>query len=233
MTISQHKNVVDQRQPLPTEGDRYAEASKRLRGQLRDDKVYEECNAWALKLCKQAEQYNWPSRPRSTKTGDIGELAAKLADRLESESWLGQDALAKRLWGLVEQHSNEWRVCGPLVMQFTDNNQIKMPPKATALALALAYGFRKIPDCVKNNKPFEPQGFDRITGGHPCLPAAVDFANAALKAINEQTNVAAVKQWLKNNRGRFRYWGFGSKTIGGDSAVGALVVDATGTGTTA
>jgi hypothetical protein len=208
MTTAQHKD------------DRYEDASKRLRKTLGEGKAFDECNAWALKLCKQAEQYDWPSHPRSAKWGDIGKLAAKLADRLESE---GLDAsLAKRLWGLAEQCSDEWRACAPLVMKFTDKNQIIMPRKAPALAVALTYGFRKIPDCVKNNKPFEPQGFDHIIGGQPCLPAAVDFANVALKAINEQTNVGAVKQWLKNNRGRFRYWGFDSKTIGGDSAVGGF-----------
>jgi hypothetical protein len=103
-----------------------------------------------------------------------------------------------------------WFSCGPLLMKFTNKNQIKMPRPAVALTLALTYGFRKIPDRVKNNEPFKPQWNDRLLGGQPCLPAAVDFANAALKAINEQTNVAAVKQWLKNNRGRFRYCGFGS-----------------------
>jgi hypothetical protein len=128
-----------------------------------------------------------------------------LADRLESESL--DASLAKRLRELAEQRADprevKWLSCGPLLMKFTDKNQIKMPPKATALAVALMYGFRKIPDCVKNNKPFEPQWNDRLTGGQPCLPAAVDFANTTLK---EQTNVGAVKRWMKNNRGRFR-WG--------------------------
>jgi hypothetical protein len=117
------------------------------------------------------------------------------------------------LRALAEQcrRAADWHVCGPVVMKFADKNQIKMPPKATALAVALTYGFRRIPNCVKSNRKFTAQlngGMD-MEEGQPCLPAAVLFANIALKAINEKTSVQAVKQWLKNKRGRLRYWGFG------------------------
>jgi hypothetical protein len=207
--------------------ERYKTASERLRKQLRNDKAYEEANEWALRVCRKAEQFSWPSRPRPSK--NAGKLAAELAGHLDQE-WrrgfiqaaeeesgirLGLDAasFAKFLRALAEQcrKADEWRVCGPLVMKFTDKNQIIMPPKATALAVALTYGFRQIPDCIKNNRRFVARLHGRMdeVHGKPCIPAAVLFANAALKAINEETSVKAVKQWLKNNRGRFRYMGFG------------------------
>ena len=145
---------------------------------------------------------------------DIGKLATELADLLESESLRGLDAVSlDDLRRLAKQCVNKegWFSCGPLLMKFTNKNQIKMPRPAVALTLALTYGFRKIPACVKSNKPFKPLWLDRLTGGQPCLPTAVDFANAALKAKNKQTNVEAVKRWIKYNRGRFRYGhGFGS-----------------------
>lgn len=213
--------------------ERYTEASERLRKQLRDSKVYEEANAWALKVCSEAEQFNWASRPCRTETWDVGKSATKLADHLKSTQLredmkaaeeqsgvkLGLDAvsLAKYLRALAEQCQKEdWLVCGPLMMKFTDKNQIKMPPKATALAVALTYGFRCIPNCVKNNEGFLLRlggHMDEVrrTDGQPCLPAAVLFANAALKkeVTDEEATVNAAKQWMKNNRGRFRYWGFG------------------------
>jgi hypothetical protein len=127
---------------------------------------------------------------------------------------LGLDAasFANYLRALAVQckQAADWHVCGPLVMKFTDKNQIIMPPKATALAVVLTHGFRQIPDWVKSDRKFMARVTGRMDGihGQPCLPAAVLFANIALKAIKEQTSVKAVKQWLKNNRGRFRYWGF-------------------------
>jgi hypothetical protein len=83
MTSVQHKDeVVSKRQP-PTDGeDRYAKASKRLREQLRDDKVYEVANTHALKMCRKAEQFDWSSRP-SLEMREVGRAATNLADRLE------------------------------------------------------------------------------------------------------------------------------------------------------
>jgi hypothetical protein len=213
--------------------ERYKTASERLRKQLRNDKAYEEANEWALRVCREAEQFSWPSRPPPSNILPAGKLAAELADRLDQrwQGWeineciqaaeklsgimLGFDAasFANYLRALAEQcrRAADWHVCGPLVMKFADKNQIKMPPKATALAVALTYGFRRIPNCVKSNRKFTARlngGMD-MKEGQPCLPAAVLFANIALKAINEKTSVQAVKQWLKNKRGRLRYWGFG------------------------
>jgi hypothetical protein len=220
--------------------ERYKTASDRLRKQLRNDKAYEEANEWALRVCREAEQFSWPSRPPPCKILPAGKSAAELADHLdhrgrgisdllnqgineliqaaekESGMRLRLDAasFANYLRALAEQcrQAADWHECGPLVMKFTDKNQIKMPPKATALAVALTYGFRRVPDWVKNNTKFTARLgglMDVEVHGQPCLPAAVLFANIALKAINEQTSVKAVKQWLKNNRGRIRYWGFG------------------------
>jgi hypothetical protein len=210
--------------------ERYKAASERLRKQLRNDKAYEEANEWALRVCREAEQFSWPCRPPPSEILDAGKSAAELADHLgqvysinycmqgaekESGIRLGFDAasFANYLRALANQcrEADEWRACGPLVMKFTDKNQIIMPPKATALAVALTYGFRRIPDVVKNNRKFVARLEGRMDKGHgqPCLPAAVLFANVALKAIHEETSVKAVKQWVKNNRGRFRYWGFG------------------------
>jgi hypothetical protein len=218
--------------------ERYKTASERLRKQLRNDKAYEEANEWALRVCREAERFSWPSRPPPSEILHAGKSAAELADDLDqgrridgiigqginqciqaaekqSGIRLGFDAasFANYLRALAEQcrRAAYWHVCGPLVMKFADKNQIIMPPKATALAVALTYGFRRIPDCLKNNRKFVARlagGMDGVHG-QPCLPAAVLFANVALKAINEETSVKAVKQWLKNNRGRFRYWGFG------------------------
>jgi hypothetical protein len=211
--------------------ERYKAASEQLRKQLRNDGEYEEANGWALRVCREAEQFSWPSRPPPSKILDAGKSAAELADHL-GQGWpindcmraaekqsgvrLGFDAaaFANYLRALADQcrQEVEWRDCGPLVMKFTDKNQIKVPPKATALALALTYGFRRIPDWVKDNRKFVARlegHMDEVHRGPPCLAAAVLFANVALKAIHEETSVKAVKQWVKNNRGRFRYWGFG------------------------
>jgi hypothetical protein len=224
---------------ISQQGDeRYSKASKRLRKTLGNDKAYEAANAWALKLCAEAEQFDWPDRPSPTKTRDTGKLAAKLADHLESGRLrehmeaaeqqsgikLGLDAasLAKYLRALAEQCEGgdiwldwlDWLSCGPLRMRFTNKNQKKMPPKATAIAVALTYGFRRIPDCVKSNRSFEPRFHGQFPrDGQPCLAAAVLFANAALKKevmTDDATDdaVAALKQWMKNNKGRFRYGGF-------------------------
>jgi hypothetical protein len=218
--------------------ERYKAASERLRKQLRNDKAYEVANEWALRVCREAEQFTWPSRPPPRKALDAGKSAAELADHLDqayedpygidfcvqeaekqSGIRLGFDAasFANYLRALAKacREQAEWRVCGALVMKFTDKNQTIMPPKATALAVALTYGFRQIPDDVKNNREFILRlggPMDEVHHGQPCLPAAVLFANVALKAINGETSVKAVKQWLKNNRGRFRYWGFGKAT---------------------
>lgn len=213
MTIVPHKVAAT---TFPKGDERYAKARERLRKQLGDGKVYEECNAWALKLCSKAEQYDWPSRPQTKRTLDIGKSAAKLADYLEFEGQetilsrqlengktasLSAPVLAIYMRMLAEECSDEWLECGPLQMKFTNSNQIKMPPKAVALTLALTHGFRTIPKW-----PGKPVGrYGRMRGGQPCLAAAVMFANAALKAIKEETNVKAVKQWIKNNRNRFQY----------------------------
>jgi hypothetical protein len=219
--------------------ERYKEASERLREQLRNDKAYEEANKWALRVCREAEHFDWPSRPPPLEILDAGKSAAELATHLAAaelarrlpQRWaidecikeaekqsgirLGVDAasFANYLRALAKQcrEAADWGVCGPLMMKFADKNQIKMPPKATALAVALTYGFRSIPDHVKNNREFVARLGGRMdeVHGKPCLDAAVKFANVALEAINEKTNIRAVNQWRKNNRGRFRYWGFG------------------------
>lgn len=223
MTTVQHKDeFVTKRQPTLTgASNRYAEASKRLRKMLRDEKVYEVANAWALEQCKLAEQFDWSSRP-SLDAREVGSAAIKLADRLEgiprahmdaaereSGVKLGLDAasLAKYLRAFAKQCDEEWDSCGPLFMKFTRRNQVKMPPAAVVLTIGLAYGFKRIPDCIKTNvAPF--RRFNAPITSTACLPAAVLFANAALGPIKEQTNVGAVKQWRKNNRGRFRWVGF-------------------------
>jgi hypothetical protein len=223
MTTTQHKDeVVAKRQPTSTDtADRYAKASAQLRKTIRDDKVYEVANAWALEQCRLAEQFDWSSLP-SRQTLEAGKSAAKLATlhsytlhkcmavaEQQSGVKLGVDAaaLAKYLRAFAEQCTADNVRCGPLMMKFTNKNQRKMPPPAVALAIALWHDFGQIPDDVKHNEKFAPWVTGPITNG-ACLKAAVLFANAALKPLKFGTNENAVKQWRKNNKGRLRYWGF-------------------------
>jgi hypothetical protein len=208
--------VADQRRPIGGDGgDRYSEASKKLRQQLRrkgyDDKAIQETDNWARGQCAQAERYNWDEPPRSKQTLAIGRDAAKLADKLESESGVDNSELVRVLRAEAADRGyrqDEWLRCGPVKMKFTDKTQNKMPPEADVLALVLCHGFKRIPACAKANKKCILRLDAEISGGD-CYDAAALFASTALGQDTNAENVAEnVKQYRMRTKGRLRYWGF-------------------------
>ena len=55
--------VDDQKRKGGDGDDRYREASKRLRQQIRDEATFKVADEWAREMCAQAEQYSWPKEP--------------------------------------------------------------------------------------------------------------------------------------------------------------------------
>jgi hypothetical protein len=195
--------VGDQKRKGGDGDDRYRDASKKLRQQIRDEAPFRVADEWAREVCAQAEQYNWPKQPRSEQTLAIGKKAAELADLLESKS--GVTADSEWLRRLAARHDyGKWCQCGPVKMKFTSENQNKMPPKAAVLALVLCHGFKQIPAFVKANKKFILRLREEIRGGD-CYESAALFAKAAL---GQETNAETIKKWGQRTRGRLRYWGF-------------------------
>jgi hypothetical protein len=129
-----------------------------------------------------------------------------------------------RLWTTKSRN-----VYGPLVISFRFEQRIEFPAPSIAVAAALAHGFQEITACFADKQPMVVERFMPLKQpgkpgkpgwsrhGKPCWAAAVAFASAA---VNEATTrlpcdheaarkqELAVKQWLKNHRGRIRYWGF-------------------------
>jgi hypothetical protein len=124
-------------------------------------------------------------------------------------------------------------IYGPLLISFHTGQKIEFPAPTVAVAAALAHGFQEITACFADGRPVVVERFSGINhpgkvgwsqDGKPCWSSAVAFASAA---VNEKTLEAAdefeaaakkraaadkleaaVKQWLKNHRGRILYWGF-------------------------